>query len=105
MARTSTYLWRFSIALTLSIAVIDAALGTRFILIWLLIIGPCCAIFTAQRARAAEVGAVAVVLALVLAFPDGIWGTPAQLAFTGAVLMVAIVCTWAAGVVESVNRH
>jgi hypothetical protein len=44
-------------------------------------------------------------LALVLAFPDGIWATSAQLAFTGAVLMVAIVCTWAAGIIESVSRR
>ena len=103
--RRSRYLWRISIGLTLSIAVIDAALGTRFLLIGLLMVGPCCALFTAQRARVAEVGAVAVGLALVLAFPDGIWATSAQLAFTGAVLVVAIACTWGAGVIESVTRR
>ena len=87
------------------IAVTDAILGPRFILIGLLMIGPCCALFSAQRVRAAEVGTVAVVLALVLALPDGIWDTPAQFALTAAVLMVAIACTWAAGVIGSVTRR
>ncbi len=87
------------------IALTDAALGPRFILIGLLIAGPCCALFTSQRARAAQVGAVAVLLALVLALPDGIWDTPAQLTLTAAVLMVAIACTWAAGIIGSVTRR
>ena len=103
--RASRYLWRISIALTMLIAVTDAALGPRFILIGLLIAGPCCALFTAQRARTAEVGAVAVLLALVLALPDGIWDTPAQLTLTAAVLMVAIACTWAAGIIGSATRR
>ncbi len=103
--RTSRHFWRLSIVLTLVIAATDAVLGSRVILIGLLIVGPCCALFTAQRACAAQVCALAVVLALVLALPDGIWDTPAQLAFTGAVLMVGIACTWAAGIVESMNRR
>lgn len=103
--RISRRFWRISIVLTLLVAVTDAALGPRFILIGLLIVGPCCALFTAQRARAAGVGAVAVLLALVLAFPDGIWDTPAQLSLTAAVLMVAIACTWAAGIIGSVTRR
>ena len=104
-ARTSRYLWRISLTLTFVIAATDAALGPRFILIGLLIAGPCCALFTAQRDRAAEVGAVAVILALVLALPDGIWDTSTQLTLTAAVLMVAIACTWAAGIVGSVTRR
>jgi hypothetical protein len=40
-----------------------------------------------------------------LALPDGIWATRAQFALTGAVLMVAIACTWAAGIIESVARR
>ena len=104
-ARTSKYLWRISLAITLVIALTDAALGPRFILIGLLIAGPCCALFSAQRARAAGVGAVAVLLALVLALPDGIWDTTAQLTVTAAVLMVAIACTWAAGIVGSMTRR
>jgi hypothetical protein len=49
-------------------------------------------------------GGIAVSLALLLALPDGIWDTTSQFAFTGAVLMVAIACTWAAGIIESA-RH
>ena len=48
---------------------------------------------------------MAVGLALLLALPDGIWGTVAQFAFTCAVLMVAVACTWAAGIMESVTGH
>ena len=48
---------------------------------------------------------MAVVSALLVAFPDGIWDTPAQFALTGAVLMVAIVCTWGAGFVEFATRR
>jgi membrane-bound ClpP family serine protease len=103
--RTSRRFWRIGIALSLLVAVTDAALGPRFILIGLLIVGPCCALFTAQRAQAAQVGAVAVLLALALALPDGIWDTATQLTLTAAVLIVAIACTWAAGIIGSVTRR
>ena len=104
-ARTSRYVSRVSIALMLLIAATDAVLGSSFVLIGLLMIGPYCALFTAQRARAAAVGVVAVLLALAPALPDGIWDTPAEFALTTAVLMVAIACTWAAGFVGSVTRR
>ena len=48
--RISRYVWRLSITLTVSIAVTDAVLGPHFILIGLLIVGPLCALFTAERA-------------------------------------------------------
>ncbi len=86
------------------IAIVDALLGPRIILIALLMLGPCCALFSARRVSTAQAGAVAVGLALVLALPDGIWGSVAQFAFTGAILLVAIACTWAAGIIESAIR-
>ncbi len=89
----------------LLITVADALLGSRIILIGLLMIGPCCALFSARRVSTAQAGVIAVGLAFLLALPDGIWGTVAQFAFAGVVLMVAIACTWAAGIVESVGRH
>lgn len=46
-----------------------------------------------------------MVLALLLGLPDGIWDTVAQFGFTGAVLSVAVACTWAAGILESVIGH
>ena len=89
----------------LLITAADALLGPRVILIGLLLVGPCCALFSARPVSTAQAGAIAVGLALLLALPDGIWGTVLQFAFTGAVLMVAVACTWAAGIMESVTRH
>ena len=85
----------------LLIAVADTVLGSRVILIGLLMVGPCCALFSARRVSTTQAGGIAVGLALLLALPDGIWGTTTQFAFTGAVKMVAIACTWAAGIVEA----
>jgi len=78
--------------------------GHRVILIGLLIAGPCCALLSARWIRSAQAGVIAVGLAIALAIPDGIWGTSAQFAFVGAVLMVALVCTWAAAIIEAVTR-
>lgn len=102
--RTHRFFWRLSVAIMFVITTVDALLGPRIILIGLLMVGPCCALFSARRVSTAQAGAVAVGLALVLALPDGIWGTVAQFAFTGAVLIVAIACTWAAGIIESASR-
>jgi len=89
----------------LLIAATDSLLGPRVILIGLLIIGPCCALLDGRRASAGQAGAIAVGLSLVLALPDGIWGTTAQFAFTGAVLMVSISCAWAAGIIDSATKY
>lgn len=102
--RTHRFFWRLSVAIMFVITTVDALLGPRIILIGLLMVGPCCALLSARRVSTAQAGAVAVGLALVLALPDGIWGTVAQFAFTGAVLIVAIACTWAAGIIESATR-
>ncbi len=89
----------------LLVTVADALLGSRVILIGLLIVGPCCALFSARRVSTAQAGGIAVGLALLLALPDGIWATTAQFAFTGSVLLVAVACTWAAGIIESIARR
>lgn len=93
-----------SVVISLVIAATDTLLGHRVILIGLLIACPCCALFSARLIRSAQAGVIAVGLAIALAIPDGIWGTSAQFAFVGAVLMVAIVCTWAAAIIEAVMR-
>ncbi len=103
--RTKRLFWRLSVVIMLIIAVADSLLGSRVILIGLLIIGPCCALLGGRRASAGQAGAIAVGLSLVLALPDGIWGTTAQFAFTGAVLMVSISCAWAAGIIESATKY
>ncbi len=102
---TPSRIVRLSVALMLLITAADALLGPRVILIGLLMVGPCCALFSGRRSSTALVGTTAVGLALLLALPDGIWDTVAQLAFIGAVLLVAVACTWAAGILEPViNR-
>ena len=97
----SKAIWRLSVVLMLLIAAADTVLGSRVILISLLMVGPCCALFSARRVSTAQAGGIAVGLALLLALPDAIWGTTAQFAFTGAVLLVAVACTWAAGILEA----
>jgi hypothetical protein len=97
----SKAIWRLSVVLMLLVATADTVLGSRVTLIGLLMVGPCCALFSARRVVTAQAGGIAVGLALLLALPDGIWGTTSQFAFTGAVLMVAIACTWGAGIIES----
>ena len=71
----SKYVWRLSVAIMLLITAADALLGPRVILIGLLMVGPCCALFSARRVSTAQAGVIAVGLALLLALPDGIWGT------------------------------
>ena len=105
LAWAAKYMWRLSVAIMLLITAADVLLGPRVILIGLLILGPCCALFSTRRVSTAQARGIAVGLALFLALPDGIWGTVAQFAFVGAVLMVAIACTWAAGIIESATRH
>jgi hypothetical protein len=103
--RTRRFFWKLSIAIMLLISAADTLLGSRVILIGLLMVGPCCALFSARRVSTAQAGGIAVALALLLALPDGIWNTTAQYAFAGAVLMVAVACAWAAGIIESVTRR
>lgn len=40
---------------------------------------------------------------MLLAIPDGIWGTAAQFALANAVLMAALACTWVASAVETLT--
>ena len=101
---SSDRLWKVSIAVALVVSVVDILLGSRVDLIGLLICVPCCALFSARWIPTARAGAVAVVLALLLAVPDGIWDTPAQFALAGAVLMVTLACTWAASAIEAMTR-
>jgi cation:H+ antiporter len=79
--------------LIVTIAAADAALGTRVILVGLLVVGPCCGVLTQRGLLAAALGAFALGAALVVAVPDGIWFTTTQLAFTGGIAVVAVVAT------------
>ncbi|MGH9919191.1 MAG: hypothetical protein ACRD6W_10040, partial [Nitrososphaerales archaeon] len=95
--------WRFellAIVLSSSVAATDAALGHRVVLIGALIVGPCCALLTGKWSRTALVAGWAVVLAIVLGLPDGIWIRPEHLVFVGAVFFVGLVTTAAAFLIE-----
>jgi hypothetical protein len=94
-----------SVGLCVSVSAVDALAGRHIVLIGLLIVGPCCAVLTGRWVRTASTGAVAIGLALVLGFPDGIWGTATHLAFVGAVLVVAVVSTCAVFVSETFAQN
>jgi hypothetical protein len=97
--------WILSLALCALVAAADAILGHHVILMGLLIVGPCCAVFTGRWSRVAFAGAWAVGLAVLLGVPDGIWGTATQVAFLGAVVVVAVVSTVGTVVVERITRE
>jgi hypothetical protein len=73
------------------------------ILIGLLIIGPCCALFTGRWQATAAAGLWAVSLAAAVGVPDGIWATAAYANFLAGVAVAAIAATAAAAIIE--RRH
>jgi cation:H+ antiporter len=86
--------------LSVCVAVVDAALGHRVILIGLLIAGPCCVLLTGRWVPTGLTGLWVIGLAVVLGLPDGIWGTSTHLVFLAAVAAVALASTLAAGFIE-----
>lgn len=93
-------LWFLGLGVSLVIAVIDAVLGHRIILIGLLIAGPCCVLLTGRWIPTGLTGLWVIGLAVVLGVPDGIWATSAHLEFLAAVAVVALVSTLAAALIE-----
>jgi hypothetical protein len=102
--RSSVRPWRLSLLILLIVAAVDVLTGRHLILIGLLIAVPLCAMFTAQWVSTARAGILAVALAVVLAIPDGIWATPAQVTLACAVLMVGLACTWGASVLQTATK-
>ena len=100
--RTHRFFWWLSVAIVLCHRRCGRLPGSRIILIGLLIIGPCCALFSARRVSVAQIGGLAVGLALLSPLPTESGSPRLQFAFTSAVLLVAIACTWAAGIIESI---
>ena len=93
-------LWFLGLAISIAIAAIDAVLGHRVILIGLLIAGPCLVLLTGRWVPTGLTGLWVIALAVVLGFPDGIWGTGTHLVFLAAVAAVALISTLAAAVIE-----
>lgn len=73
------------------------------ILIGLLIIGPCCALFTGRWQATALAGLWAVSLAALVGVPDGIWATAAYANFLAGVAVAGVTATAAAAIIE--RRH
>ena len=93
-------LWALGVASTALVAAVDALLGSRIILIGLLIVGPCWALLTGRWLPTALTAGWTVVLAVLLGVPDGIWATEVHLAFLAAVVAVALANTAAAAVTD-----
>ena len=89
-------LWLLGLELSVCVAVVDAALGHRVILIGLLIAGPCCVLLTGRWLPTGLTGLWVIGLAVVLGLPDGIWGTSTHLVFLAAVAAAALASTLAA---------
>jgi hypothetical protein len=93
-------LWMIGIASTTLVAIVDALLGRRVVLIGLLVVGPCCTVLTGRWLPTALTAGWAIGLAVLLGVPDGIWANAAHLEFVGAVLTVALATIAAAAVTD-----
>jgi hypothetical protein len=93
--RTVGQVWWLALILSSIIATTDAIL-THVVLIALLAAGPFCGLLTGRWTRTASTGIWAVVLAMLLGFPDQIWGTGTQLVDLSVVATVALLSTLAA---------
>lgn len=100
-----TQIWYAALLISSIIAAVDAILGRHVILIGLLVAGPCCALLTGRWARTAAVGAWAVALAIILGLPDEIWATYTHLVFLAAVVIVAVVSTGSAAIIQRARWH
>jgi hypothetical protein len=102
--RSVGQVWWFALGLSLVIAATDAILS-HVVLIALLVAGPFCGLLTGRLIRTATTGIWAVALAVLLGFPDEIWGTRIQLVDIGTVVAVALVSTFAATLIERRRYH
>jgi cation:H+ antiporter len=91
--------WALGLALSVGVAGTDAALGSRVVLIGLLIVGPCCVLLTGRWVPTGLTGVWVVGLAVILGVPDGIWGTATHVAFLAAVAVVAAASTASAALI------
>lgn len=88
-------LWRLGLASSSAAAVVDAWTGRRIVLSGLVLIGPYCVALTGRWLRTALAGAWAICLVVVLAVPDGIWGTRLETSLIGLAVFVAVSSTLA----------
>jgi hypothetical protein len=75
------------------VASVDALLGSRLILIGLLVAGPAVAAVSLRPRPTAAISAMSVVLAIALGAPDHIWLTNEHFIWIGAVAVVSLANT------------
>jgi len=92
---SAVLLWRLGIGWCLLAAVVDAWTGRRLVLSGFVLIGPYCVLFTGRWLRTAVAGAWAIVLVVVLAVPDGIWGSRLETSLIGLAVFAAVSSTLA----------
>lgn len=92
--------WALSAILCLTVAVIDAATGRRLVLIGLLAVGPCAALFTARWRRTASITLLALGLGVLLGVPDGVFGTSIQYTLLASITVVGACAVTGAAVLE-----
>ena len=96
---TVSRIWLVGVGMTMFVAATDAVLGSRVVLIGLLIVGPCIVLLTGRWIPTGLTGLLAAGLAVALGIPDGIWGTTTHLVFLAAVVAVALATTLAAAAI------
>jgi hypothetical protein len=90
---SAVFLWQLGIASSSVAAVVDAWTGRRIVLSGFVLIGPYCVALTGCWLRTAVAGAWAICLVVVLAVPDGIWGTRLETSLIGFAVFVAVSST------------
>ena len=101
---TARVAWGAAAACTL-LAILDALVGDRAILIVLLVLGPLFAATRATPRQTAWVAAYTVVLAVVLGAADDIFGDVQHLVRVGAVLGVGMSAVWIAWLRTGLERE
>ena len=88
-------LWQLGMASSSVAAIVDASTGRRIVLSGFVLIGPYCVALSGRWLRTAVAGAWATLLVVVLAIPDGIWGTRLETSLVGFAIFVAVSSTLA----------
>ena len=90
---SAVLLWQLGIASSSVAAVVDAWTGRRIVLSGFVLIGPYCVALSGRWLRTAVAGGWAVLLVVVLAVPDGIWGTRLDTSLVSFAIFVAVSST------------
>ena len=92
-----------SLAVAFVLAAIDAALQDKLILLPLLALPPLTASIGSGRLRTCVVGAVCVVLAILLGWPDGMFASREHVVDVATIAIVGVAAYWIARVRERLN--